>query len=272
MSVVRDLSVTFHTFPGNNSNALAAAPANLVCLSDSDRVSDEPSSHDTGGDTWSGLDAEQTLGQLMTEARKHRGLSREEVASQTNIPAYYVRMIESDSYDAIPDQLYLLPFFERYANFVGLDAHKIVSRFIRDFEKSENEIVLPPAPQNAAAKALSSASALLKSRWKQIATATAVAGVLAAIVVSSIRAIREDGSHPTSYSPYVATAPSLPLPAVASADAQTPDSSAIPPASDTANTAPQVAEQTPSPVTHQRRRSRGHRLLHHLRRLRRSVS
>jgi len=272
MSVVRDLSVTFHTFPGNNSNALAAAPANVVCLSDSDRVSEEPVAHNAGGDTWSGLDLEQTLGQLMTEARKHRGLSREEVANQTNIPAYYVRMIESDSYDAIPDQLYLLPFFERYANFVGLDAHKIVSRFIRDFEKSENEIVVPPVPQNAAAQALSSASALLKSRWKQIATATAAAGVLAAIVVSSIRSIRADGSHPANYSPYVATTRSLPSPAIVSADAQTPDSSAIPPATDTANTAPQVAEQSPSPVAHQHRRSRGHRLLHHQRHLRRGVS
>jgi len=44
-------------------------------------------------DDWSGLDVEQTLGQLMTETRKHSGLSREEVADRTHIPAYYVRMI-----------------------------------------------------------------------------------------------------------------------------------------------------------------------------------
>ncbi|MGC2302543.1 MAG: helix-turn-helix transcriptional regulator, partial [Candidatus Binatus sp.] len=91
-------------------------------------------------DGWSGLDVDQTLGQLMTETRKHLGLSRDQISEQTHIPAYYVRMIESDSYDAIPDQLYLLPFFRRYADFLGLDAQKVVSRFICDFEKAENEV------------------------------------------------------------------------------------------------------------------------------------
>src|ERR1700722_6613014 len=42
----------------------------------------------------------QTLGELMTATREKSGLTREQVAAETHIPAYYVRMIESDSYDA----------------------------------------------------------------------------------------------------------------------------------------------------------------------------
>ena len=174
-------------FSGINSNDLVAQH-NLVRLSDADRVRDEPDEvafrpgprdtsstfvfetnlrgalgnarstdaieHAPGGeDAWTGLEANQTLGQLISQTRKHHGLSREQVAAQTHIPAYYVRMIESDSYDAIPDQLYLLPFFRRYADFLGLDAKKVVTRFICDFEKAENEIHETPAP-SAYAKAL----------------------------------------------------------------------------------------------------------------------
>ncbi len=171
MSVVKP----FHGFSRADSND-RVVQNNLVRLSDADRVPDDldeaafrPSPRVTSSmfvfetnlrgalgntrgpeveieqlspdeDAWSGLDISQTLGQLMTQTRTHRGLSRDQVAEQTHIPAYYVRMIESDSYDAIPDQLYLLPFFRRYADFLGLDARKVVSRFICDFEKAENEV------------------------------------------------------------------------------------------------------------------------------------
>src|SRR5260370_15282089 len=154
MAVVRSL---FGGVSGDASSDIKT-PGNLVCLGDADRVADEPS--EAISDALDGLNndqsvveekfsfgvefgdaADQTLGQLMTASREHRGLSREQVAEQTRIPAYYVRMIESDSYAAIPDQLYLLPFFRRYAIFLGLDEQKVVSRFIRDFEKAEHAIV-----------------------------------------------------------------------------------------------------------------------------------
>ncbi len=226
MSVVRN---HLATFSGNASSAFAA-PVNLVCLSDSDRVCDEPGDvaprHGPGrnvatspigpetgaffvsvkasreavadlsprGDTWTGLELDQTLGELMSEARKRRGLSREQIASETHIPAYYVRMIESDSYDAIPDQLYLLPFFERYAIFLGLDARKVVSQFISVFEKSENEIVIPTATTSTP-KVLSDASALLKSRWRQIAASAAAAVVAVPVIVWSFGTIRTIRGH-----------------------------------------------------------------------------
>jgi len=138
-------------------------------LSSAQTPNDAVKDASTRDDTWSGLYVNQTLGQLMTQTRKHLGLSREQVASQTNIPAYYVRMIESDSYDAIPDQLYLLPFFRRYAEFLGLDAQKVVSRFILDFEKAENQVAETPTP-TAYAKAL--------LKWRQIATATVLGAIL----------------------------------------------------------------------------------------------
>jgi cytoskeletal protein RodZ len=174
----------------------------FVFLRDTDRVSDEnrfvkaPASHVAGDeslndDDWSGLDISQTLGQLMTAARKSRNLSREQVAEQISTPAYYIRMIESDCYDAIPDQLYLLPFFERYANFLGLDASRIVARFISDFEKPEVTIVEAPAsPPPAPAKPNVTPKPNLSQRWRRIAEAAVIVAVMLPIVGWQIGTMR----------------------------------------------------------------------------------
>ena len=200
-------------------------------------------------DAWSGLDAEQTLGQLMTETRKHSGLSREEVADRTHIPAYYVKMIESDSYDAIPDQLYLLPFFRRYADFLGLDAKKVVSRFICDFEKAENEVVETPAA-SAHAKAL--------QKWRQVAAATVIGGILLPCIAWGIGTIRTAYRNRAVSSPVASkTLATQPSTSVASTEPRVLDTVPAPAA---APVAPQLHAQTKSS-----RAGRSHRLTRHSR-------
>jgi cytoskeletal protein RodZ len=274
---------------------------NLVRLSDADRVRDEPAEaafrpgpRDTSStfvfetnlrgelgnarrpenalehvspaeDAWSGLDADQTLGQLMTQTRTHRGLSRDQVADQTHIPAYYVRMIESDSYDAIPDQLYLLPFFRRYADFLGLDAQKVVSRFICDFEKAENEVVVTVAP-TAYAKAL--------ARWRQIAAATVAGGILLPCIAWGVGAMRTAYRHPPESSPRVssshdaqsstAIASTDQQPVAAQDPVQSPEAVTSSPATVSAANAESNSGSQLAPQHAQTRRSgRNHRLTRH---------
>jgi cytoskeletal protein RodZ len=50
-------------------------------------------------------------------------------------------MIETDNYDLISDQLYLVPFLRRYATFLGLDAEEIASRFVSDVQHAEANVV-----------------------------------------------------------------------------------------------------------------------------------
>jgi hypothetical protein len=240
---------------------LRGALGNALSTGDAD---EEVSPHE---DAWSGLDVAQTLGQLMTETRKHLGLSRDQVSERTHIPAYYVRMIESDSYDAIPDQLYLLPFFRRYADFLGLDAQKVVSRFICDFEKAENEVVATPAP-TAYAKAL--------LKWRQIAAATVIGAILLPCIAWAVGAMRVAYRSPAGNSPTVSLLPhARPSTAIASTDARsmaaqdparTPDAVAVPPATaPTAlaetNSGSQIAPPQPAQVKAHRR----HRLVRHSR-------
>ena len=84
---------------------------------------------------------EISLGQVVTEARERKGLTREQVVTEAHLPAHYVKMIETDSYGMISDQLYLVPFLRRYATFLGLDAEDVASRFVRDVQHAEASVV-----------------------------------------------------------------------------------------------------------------------------------
>jgi len=88
-----------------------------------------------------GVDAEPSLGHLITEARERKGMTREQVATEAHLPPHYVKMIESDSYDMISDRLYLVPFLRRYATFLGLDAEEIASRFVSSVQHAEANVV-----------------------------------------------------------------------------------------------------------------------------------
>ena len=226
-------------------------------------------------ETWAALEVEKSLGQLMTEARDRRGLSRAEAAEQTNIPEYYIRMIESDCYDAIPDQLYLLPFFERYAIVLGIDAQQVVTRFLRDFEKAENEIVAAPASSRASHVPATN----VLHRWRRIAEAAAIVGVLLPLVgweVGKMRAANHhnaDVASVATISPATKAPPSIqpnnaPPPVVA--PPSPPPEQAV--ASSAAPIAPEQVAPAPQTPIRSHRHSRSHRISHHGRHLKRGVS
>ena len=207
---------------------------------------------------------EQTLGQLMTQTREHRGLSREQVAAETRIPAYYVKMIESDSHDAIPDQLYLLPFFRRYAIFLGLDEHMVVARFVRDFEKSENEFVDIKTTQTTKTantikttkepphlRAQDSKAPEVKI-WRQIAIAVLIVGALQTFLPRGIAMMRSTLHHTAdTSSPVTISENTLPPSTIQREDAPPLLNDAAPVLSDAphpSNDAPQISNEASQPV------------------------
>ncbi|HZC45742.1 MAG TPA: helix-turn-helix domain-containing protein [Candidatus Acidoferrum sp.] len=82
-----------------------------------------------------------SLGQLITETRERKGMTREQVTVEAHLPAHYVKMIETDDYELISDRLYLVPFLRRYATFLGLDAEEIASRFVSNVQHAEANVV-----------------------------------------------------------------------------------------------------------------------------------
>ncbi len=80
-----------------------------------------------------------SLGQYLCATREKLGLSREQLTIQAHIPAHYVRMMETDDYSLIADQVYLLPFVRRYAAVLGLDTEEVAARFVREAQQSDSQ-------------------------------------------------------------------------------------------------------------------------------------
>lgn len=82
--------------------------------------------------------AEASLGMYLLARREKRIATREDAARDTRIPAHYLRMMESNDYSMIADQLYVLPFLRRYAEYLGLDSEDVAIRFVREVQRAEN--------------------------------------------------------------------------------------------------------------------------------------
>ena len=180
-----------------------------------------------------GGDAEPSLGHLITEARERKSMTRDQVATEAHIPAHYVKMIESDSYDMISDRLYLVPFLRRYASFLGLDAEEIASRFVSNVQHAEANVVRISQEITMVEKKPGSAG--------RIAFAVMIVAV---IVLLANFAWRRYEEHEASVpAPIASPAPATPAP-----DAQA-SSETLPPASIVTNpeAAPPAANRSAPP-------------------------
>ncbi len=71
------------------------------------------------------------IAEVLKEAREERGLSVELAATESGIPLRYVQLLEGESTAVgIPDEFYLIPFFRRYAAFVGLEVDALLPEFL----------------------------------------------------------------------------------------------------------------------------------------------
>lgn len=72
-----------------------------------------------------------SIGDRLREAREAKGMSLDEIASQTRIPIRHLQHIEREEWDALPATTYCVGFARAYANSVGLDGPEI-ARELRD--------------------------------------------------------------------------------------------------------------------------------------------
>jgi cytoskeleton protein RodZ len=186
---------------------------------------------------------EKSLGESLVAARELRGLSRTAVEKETRIPHDYIRMLESDDYAMISDQLYLLPFLRRYAGFLGLDREETGMRFVREVQRAENN----PPPRIAVP--LDDVRHRKRRNWgKPLMFAALTAVVVGAYIAQTHRRDAADSSNsvPAPVPPQVPSATQLQAPALnslpANASANPPlTAPAVPPV---ASSAGSVAQQS----------------------------
>jgi len=62
------------------------------------------------------------VGKIFKDARLQKSLSLTEVSSEAIINIEYIRAIESGDYSVFPARTYALKYFEKYANFLSIEA------------------------------------------------------------------------------------------------------------------------------------------------------
>lgn len=72
------------------------------------------------------------IAETLRKAREKQGLSLEQAATAAGIPLQYLRLLEGESNVrvGVADELYLIPFFRKYARFVGMDAEALLPEFL----------------------------------------------------------------------------------------------------------------------------------------------
>jgi cytoskeletal protein RodZ len=129
---------------------------------------------------------EITLGQVLTSAREKRGLTREAVVKETHIPAHYLRMLESDDYRLISDELYLLPFLRKYAGFLELDQEDAAMRLVREVQRVDNN--------TQSARIDEPLGVVPTRRWRNWSKPAVFSGLIAVIIAAYIVQSRHNGT------------------------------------------------------------------------------
>ena len=82
------------------------------------------------------------FGQLLREARELRGLTREQLSSETHIPLGHIEALEAGRVDALPGAMYRRAEARAYAEAVGLDPRMVLDALRRAEEESANPIAV----------------------------------------------------------------------------------------------------------------------------------
>lgn len=72
---------------------------------------------------------EMSVGQVLTRAREHYGLTVDDVSLSLRIRASYIQALEDDDVSVLPGRVYAIGFIRSYAEFLGLDGDKIIYLF-----------------------------------------------------------------------------------------------------------------------------------------------
>ena len=71
----------------------------------------------------------RAVGRLLRDQRTARDLSIDDVAARLRIRSRYLEAIEQGRFDQLPGAAYIPAFLRAYANFLGLDADKVMTAY-----------------------------------------------------------------------------------------------------------------------------------------------
>jgi DNA-binding transcriptional regulator YiaG len=72
-------------------------------------------------------------GSDLKKIRDELGVSLEEIAEVVKVRMAYLRAIEEDRFEKTPSRIFLKGFLRAYAQYIGLDADTVASRYLKRF-------------------------------------------------------------------------------------------------------------------------------------------
>jgi len=85
----------------------------------------------------------KSVGELLTESRRRRGWSLEQVSGKTKIQKRYLKAIEGSRFDRLPTGAAVKGFIRNYALAVGTDVDTVMAMFRRDFVEDDKGRIIP---------------------------------------------------------------------------------------------------------------------------------
>ncbi len=74
------------------------------------------------------------IGEVLKRSRTRQGIEIRDVEERTKIRTKYLRALESEDWDLLPDPAYAKAFLRTYAQLLGLDADAIGDAYRRQVE------------------------------------------------------------------------------------------------------------------------------------------
>lgn len=122
------------------------------------------------------------IGDTLSEARTRRRVDLDQVHAATGIRPRYLRAIEQEDWDALPEEFYARSFIRKYAVFLGVDPEPLVAEYRRQRGTTGGPGDAPTSPFSHSTSRR--AEALRRRRARQGVYAWVGAGaVLVAIIV-----------------------------------------------------------------------------------------
>jgi cytoskeleton protein RodZ len=124
------------------------------------------------------------IGDTLSEARTRRAVDLEEVEAATGIRPRYLRAIEAEDWDALPEEFYARSFIRKYAQFLGVAPEPLVDEYRRQRGTTARPGEAPTSP--FARTSSRKAEALRRRRKRQAFYSWATLGLIVVGVIVGI--------------------------------------------------------------------------------------
>ncbi len=110
----------------------------------------------------------EKIGEILRNTRIEKGLSYQEIETDTRIRCRYLEALEDENWDLLPEDVYTKGFLSSYARYLGLNPHKMLDMY-------KQNVALTPEPQPSVQKIELPG----RPRWKM----GLVVGIIAIIIL-----------------------------------------------------------------------------------------